>query len=104
MGLNNMENLIKERNLSLKKLTSSNLSNQEFNNIININYVSGVLPPPNPLPVRKNIPLNSPKFGRNFNYIKLNPFRKQDEDKKNKENDKDKMKETLKEIKKPKPC
>jgi len=36
-----MDNTLnKERNLSLKKLTSSNLSTQEFNNIININYVS----------------------------------------------------------------
>lgn len=34
-------NLNKEKNLSLKKATSSNLSNQEFSNIININYVSG---------------------------------------------------------------
>jgi hypothetical protein len=34
-------NLNKEKNLSLKKVTTSNLSNQEFNNIININYIYG---------------------------------------------------------------
>jgi hypothetical protein len=38
---NNKNNLNKEKNLSLKKLATSNLSNQEFNNIININYIYG---------------------------------------------------------------
>ena len=32
------------------------------------------MPPPNPLIQRNHIPLNSPKFGKNSNYIKINPF------------------------------
>jgi hypothetical protein len=36
-----MDNLNKEKNSSIKKLITSNLVNQEFSNIININYVSG---------------------------------------------------------------
>jgi hypothetical protein len=33
-----------------------------------------LLPPPNPLLQRKHIPINSPKFGKNISYIKLNQF------------------------------
>ncbi len=33
-----------------------------------------MLPPPNPLVQRKHIPLNSPRFGKQINYIKLAQF------------------------------
>lgn len=72
-----MEKVNQEKQYTFKKITPSSTISQEFNNIININYVSryeisfknSVLPPPNALPQRKNIPLNSPKFGKNFNYM-----------------------------------
>lgn len=35
-----MENLNKEKNHFLKKINCPNINNQEFNNIININYIS----------------------------------------------------------------
>lgn len=36
--------------------------------------IFSLLPPPNPLVQRKHIPLNSPRFGKQINYIKLAPF------------------------------
>ena len=72
-----MEKVNSEKKFTFKKITPSSTISQEFNNIIKINYISrydinikeSVLPPPHALPQRKNIPLNSPKFGRNFNYM-----------------------------------
>ena len=50
-------------------LQDSNFFNNNTNNT-NIEYqTSGILPPPNPLLQRKNIPIGSPKFGRNMNYM-----------------------------------
>lgn len=72
-----MEKIFSERQYSHKRIIAPSSSiSQEFNNIININctsrykiYLFSVLPPPNPLPQRKNIPVHSPKFGKNVNYM-----------------------------------
>jgi hypothetical protein len=46
---------------------------EELKNIIkNLNFKAryeSILPPPNPLLQRKNIPIESPKFGKNVNYM-----------------------------------
>jgi hypothetical protein len=53
---------------SKKLKTEEDLKNM----LKNLNYktrYNSILPPPNPLLQRKNIPVDSPKFGRSINYV-----------------------------------
>jgi hypothetical protein len=53
--------------------TKKSKNEEDFKNILkNLNFKArydSILPPPNPLLQRKNIPIESPKFGRNVNYM-----------------------------------
>jgi hypothetical protein len=66
--MDNENQYIKSRRNS--NLMDSNFFNNNNNNNTFIEYqFNGILPPPNPLLQRKNIPIGSPKFGRNMNYM-----------------------------------
>lgn len=70
--MENENNFIKSRqnsNMQDSFIYNNNV-NLDYNTRYNIkNNISGFLPPPNPLLDRKNIPVSSPKFGRNINYV-----------------------------------